>query len=190
MEVGRYFLYKGRIFLYGFLALLFSFVLSAVAGSQQRDLFVIPLWTQFLLARTLDDFFDYEKDGERLRRGFDREEDGEVGFEKIKKNRARYGIGRRGLLRLCIATGLLYTISNLFIYGGGGLLCLVIVIWLLLEEKIPQLKNGAGAISGIYYLSRLRPLSEFKLQELVFLAGLVLLSLVFGVWKRKRRDDL
>ncbi|MDO4793308.1 MAG: hypothetical protein Q3993_03935 [Filifactor alocis] len=184
MEVARYFLYKGRIFVYALLAVLLSSVVSTVASSR-CELFVLPIWLQLLLARTLDDFFDYEKDERRSGHSVGGGEERE-----LRLGKSRYGIDRRRLGRLCVATALLYTGVNLLIYAGGGLFCLVIVLWMLLEEKFLWLQSGAGAVSGAYYLSRVRPLSEFGLRELVFLGGLVLLSLVFGVWKRKKRDDL
>lgn len=184
MEVAGYFLYKGRLFIYALLALFLSSVISAAASSR-CELFVLPIWLQLLLARTLDDFFDYEKDARRSVRGMNGE-----GGRGICFGNSRYGLDRRGLRRLCLVTSLLYVGVNLLIYGAGGLFCLLIVLWMLLEERVSWLQSGAGAVSGAYYLSRVRSLSEFGLREFVFLAGLVLLSLVFGIWKRKRRDDL
>lgn len=168
MEVARYFMYKGRVAIYALLALALSFVLSVPAGAEHRFSFVLPIWLQLLFARTLDDFFDYEKD------------DG----------RSRYGLEREALRKLCVVTGLVFAGRNLLLYGGGGFWSLGIVLWLVLEETFAPLQNGAAVISAAYYLGRVRPIREFGRKEFAFFAGLFVLSLLFGVWKRKRRNDL
>lgn len=161
-------MYKGRVALYALLSFVLSFALSVPAGAEHRLSFVFPIWLQLLFARTLDDFFDYEKDDGRL----------------------RYGLEREEMKRLCVLTGLIYAGGNLLLYGGGGFWSLGIVFWLVLEEKFAPLQNGAAVISAAYYLGRVRPIREFGRKELAFFAGLLVLSLLFGIWKRKRRNDL
>ena len=162
MDVIRYFL-KLRIFIYLLISLVLGMVFSAVIGRNVYRSLTPVLFTYLYLLRIMDDYFDYERDKETKK-------------VKIKKEKLQI------LLGLAIA---LYLWLNFITYGLRSSCAVLIVA--LAEEKFVFLQIFMAAFSAFCYLSIYKKLSDFGKAEVIFLAIIFAISLIFVFFKRRKR---
>ena len=164
MDVIRYFL-KFRIFVYLLISLVLGMVFSAVIGRNVYRSLTPILFTQLYLLRIIDDYFDYERD----------KKEGKFKLEKEKL---------QVLLGLAIA---LYLWINFSTYGLRSSCAVLIAALALAEEKFVFLQIFMAAFSAFCYLSIYKKLSDFGKAEVIFLAIIFAISLVFVFFKRRKR---
>ena len=164
MDVIRYFL-KFRTFVYLLISCILAVVFSAVIGRNVYRSLTPVLFTQLYLLRITDDYFDYERDKETKK-------------VKIKKEKLQI------LLGLAIA---LYLWINISTYGLRSSCVVLIAALVLAEEKFVFLQIFMAAFSAFYYLSIYKKLSDFGKAEVIFLAIIFAISLVFVFLKRRKR---
>ena len=164
MDVIRYFL-KFRTFVYLLISCILAVVFSTVIGSNVYRSLTPILFTQLYLLRIIDDYFDYERDKETKK-------------VKIKKEKLQI------LLGLAIA---LYLWLNFITYGLRSSCAVLIVGLALAEEKFVFLQIFMAAFSAFCYLSIYKKLSDFGKAEVIFLAIIFAISLVFVFFKRRKR---
>ena len=164
MDVIRYFL-KFRTFVYLLISCILAVVFSTVIGSNVYRSLTPVLFTQLYLLRITDDYFDYERDKETKK-------------VKIKKEKLQI------LLGLAIA---LYLWLNFITYGLRSSCVVLIAALVLAEEKFVFLQIFMAAFSAFYYLSIYKKLFDFGKAEVIFLAIIFAISLVFVFSKRRKR---
>ena len=164
MDVIRYFL-KFRTFVYLLISLVLGMFFSAVIGRNVYRSLTPVLFTHLYLLRIMDDYFDYERDKETKK-------------VKIKKEKLQV------LLGLAIA---LYLWINFSRYGLRSSFAVFIVGLALAEEKFVFLQIFMAAFSAFCYLSVYKNLSDFGKAEVIFLAIIFAISLVFVFFKRRKR---
>ncbi len=164
MDVIRYFL-KFRIFVYLLISLVLGMVFSAVTGRNVYRSLTPVLFTQLYLLRITDDYFDYERDKETKK-------------VKIKKEKLQILLGLAMLLYLWI---------NFSRYGLRSSCAVFIAALALAEEKFVFLQIFMAAFSAFCYLSIYKNLSDFGKAEVIFLAIIFAISLVFVFFKRRKR---
>lgn len=164
MDVIRYFL-KFRIFIYLLISLVLGMFFSAVIGRNVYRSLTPILFTQLYLLRIIDDYFDYERDKKE-------------GKFKLKKEKLQV------LLGLAIA---LYLWINFSTYGLRSSFSVFIVGLALAEEKFVFLQILMAVLSAFYYLSIYKRISDFGKAEVIFLAIIFAISLVFVFFKRRKR---
>ena len=164
MDVIRYFL-KFRTFVYLLISCILAVVFSTVIGSNVYRSLTPVLFTQLYLLRITDDYFDYERDKETKK-------------VKIKKEKLQI------LLGLAIA---LYLWLNFITYGLRSSCVVLIAALVLAEEKFVFLQIFMAAFSAFYYLSIYKKLFDFGKAEVIFLAIIFAISLVFVFFKRRKK---
>lgn len=164
MDVIRYFL-KFRTFVYLLISCILAVVFSTVIGRNVYRSLTPVLFTHLYLLRIMDDYFDYERDKETKK-------------VKIKKEKLQI------LLGLAIA---LYLWLNFITYGLRSSCVVLIAALVLAEEKFVFLQIFMAAFSAFYYLSIYKKLFDFGKAEVIFLAIIFVISLVFVFFKRRKR---
>ena len=164
MDVIRYFL-KFRTFVYLLISCILAVVFYTVIGRNVYRSLTPVLFTQLYLLRIMDDYFDYERDKETKK-------------VKIKKEKLQI------LLGLAIA---LYLWLNFITYGLRSSCVVLIAALALAEEKFVFLQIFMAAFSAFCYLSIYKKLSDFGKAEVIFLAIIFAISLVFVFFKRRKK---
>ena len=164
MDVIRYFL-KFRTFVYLLISFILAVVFSTVIGRNVYRSLTPVLFTQLYLLRITDDYFDYERDKETKK-------------VKIKKEKLQILLGLAMLLYLWL---------NFITYGLRSSCAVLIVALALAEEKFVFLQIFMAVLSAFYYLSIYKRISDFGKAEVIFLAIIFAISLVFVFFKRRKR---
>jgi hypothetical protein len=164
METLRYLLFKGRLFIYAFLAIAFSGALSFVLEKNVFAPLFLLIFVQLFINRLTDDFFDREKDEKKGKKVFPKET-----IQAL-------------LCLFCI----FYVVVNLYLYSFFGALSLMLILLAFIQEKLETLQMFSGDISALYYLCAYRKPGEFGIREAVFLLVLLLASVLFGIMKRRK----
>lgn len=167
METMRYFFYKKRAFLYLGLALGLSVLFWSVTQKKEAMQLFFLFFTQIWFLRLSDDLSDYEKD---LAMG-----KMQLQKEKLTALLLIFALGFMGL--------------NLFFFKIAGLIGMGLLLLIQLKERASIFAPLIAPISGIYYMGNLMSLIEMGWKEVLFLFALFLISVGFGIRKRKK-DDL
>lgn len=165
MEVVSYLFYKGRIFIYLALALLFSLSLSFFAGYGAFLRLSILLFLELWLLRLVDDRADYDKD----------------------RTLGRRQLGREVLSILIILFSTLFSSLNVILFGSGGFFSIALLILIVFKAKSAYLPPLIGPLSGVYYLGRYLPLASMAWELGLFLLVIFCLSVAYAIYKRMKR---
>lgn len=167
METMRYFFYKKRVFLYLGLSLGLSVLFWAITQKKEAMRLFLLFFTQIWFLRLSDDLSDYEKD---------------LAMGKLQLQKEK-------LTALFLIFALAFMGLNLFFFKSAGLIGMGLLLFIHLKEKSCIFPPLIAPITGIYYMGNLMPLMEMGWKEGLFLFALFLISVGFGMRKRKK-DDL
>ena len=147
---------------YILVGVLFALVLSAMIGEVKWELIPIVVLNVFII-RLLDDCFDYNKD------------------KKIKKKQP---LSFRQLVWMTIICCTIYFIMNIIFYGWWGLFALLMILYMVVENKHEALKIFFVSAASMYYVG---PYCEMvNVATVIYLILMVLLSAGFYVYKRQK----
>lgn len=157
----NYFLKHGY---YVILGVLFAVVLSALIGEMKWELIPIIIINVFMV-RLLDDCFDYAKD-------------------KKAKNKKQL-LSFKQLVWTTVVLGIVYFIINVVFYGLWGVFSLLVILYMVVENKHETLKMFFVSVASMYYIGAYRELTSVPI--IIFLILMVLLSVGFYIYKRQKR---
>lgn len=166
----NYFLKYGY---YVILGVLFAVVLSALIGEMKWELIPIIIINAFMI-RLLDDCFDYAKD-------------------KKAKNKKQL-LSFKQLAWMTAVLSIVYFIINVVFYGSWGLFSLLVILYMVVENKHETLKMFFVSVASMYYIGGYRELTSIPI--IIYLILMVLLSVGFYIYKRQKsrrkgqRNDL
>ncbi len=164
MEIIKYCWYKGRLLLYVLIACLLSYLICFLADTAYDFKLAFMIFLQIFLLRLFDDYYDYQKDSLA---------------GKLQLNKAL-------LKRLLVVVSMLYLAINIYSYGLYGMFSLLIVGLINMEQKYAIIQNFLALISALYYISQIHAISTFKLAEMLFLLMILIVSVLFVMFKRKK----
>ena len=157
----NYFLKHGYYVIFG---ALFAVVLSALIGEMKWELIPIIIINIFMV-RLLDDCFDYAKDKKA----------------KSKKQLLSF----KQLIWTIVVLGAVYFMINVAFYGLWGAFSLLIILYMVVENKHETLKMFFVSVASMYYIGAYRELTSVPI--IIFLILMVLLSVGFYIYKRQKR---
>lgn len=149
---------------YVIMGTLFAIVLSVLIGDMKWELIPIIIINAFMI-RLLDDCFDYGKD-------------------KKAKNK-KQPLSFKQLIWLTTALGVVYFIINIVSYGLWGLFSLLMILYMVIENKHETLKIFFVSVASMYYIGAYRELASAPI--IIYLILMVLLSAGFYIYKRQKR---
>ena len=143
---------------YMILGVLFAVVLSALIGEMEWELIPIIIINAFMI-RLLDDCFDYARD-------------------KKAKNKKQL-LSFKQLVWTTVVFGMVYFIMNVVFYGLWGAFSLLVILYMVVENKHETLKMFFVSVASIYYIGAYRELTSIPI--IVYLILMVLLSVGFYI---------
>ena len=149
---------------YVIMGTLFAIVLSVLIGDMKWELIPIIIINAFMI-RLLDDCFDYGKD------------------KKVKNKKQLLSF--KQLIWLTTALGVVYFIINIVSYGLWGLFSLLMILYMVIENKHETLKIFFVSVASMYYIGAYRELASAP--TIIYLILMVLLSVGFYIYKRQKR---
>lgn len=149
---------------YVILGALSAVVLSALISEMKWELILIVVINAFMV-RLLDDCFDYVKD-------------------KKAKNK-KQPLSFKQLVWTTVVFGIVYFIINVVFYGLWGLFSLLMILYMVVENKHETLKMFFVSFASTYYIGAYRELTSVPI--IIYLVLMVLLSVGFYIYKRQKR---
>ena len=156
----RYFL---KYCYYVVVGAIFAVILSALIGAMKWELIPILIINVFLI-RLLDDCFDYIKDKKR------------PGKQILKK---------KELYIATVILALVFLALNTIFFSWWGLFSLLLLIYMVVENKHETLKIFFVSVASMYYIGAYRLLNSVPI--IVYLLLMVILSAGFYFYKRSKR---
>ena len=148
---------------YALIGVLFAFVLSAMIGEMKWELIPIIILNMFIV-RLLDDCFDYAED------------------KKIKKKQL---LNYKQLIWATVICCIIYLVLNMVFFGLWGLFALLMILYMVVENKHESLKLFFVSLASMYYIGAYRELTSTVI--MVYLILMVVLSVGFYMYKRQKR---
>ena len=157
----KYFLKHSYYILIG---LLFALILCALIGDFKWELIPIVILNAFLI-RLLDDYFDFNND------------------QKTKKKSELPT--KKQLIWSTTILGIFYLILNIIFYKLWGLLAILLIIYMLIENKYEFLKVFFVPIASIYYIGLYHELTTVPI--ILYLIIVTIGSIGFYIYKSHKR---
>lgn len=148
---------------YALIGVLFALVLSAMIGEMKWELIPIIILNVFIV-RLLDDCFDYAED------------------KKIKKKQL---LNYKQLIWATVICCIIYLVLNMVFFGLWGLFALLMILYMVVENKHESLKLFFVSVASMYYIGAYRELTSTVI--IVYLILMVVLSVGFYMYKRQKR---
>lgn len=165
MRAVRYFLRKSMLVVYAMLSLIFTTMISFTTGVVFSPNLFLILLTVLCMIRVTDDIFDFEKDAQRK--------------EQL--------LNKKELVILDIALAVIFCAANIFSYGYMGIVALLFVPYVVLEEKFTVMQRFLMFLLLLYYLMVSSPAGlVLTVPTAVFLILALIMPLFYGAYKRSR----
>lgn len=153
--------------------LIISFILSIVFCFIIKEPISLSLWINIyiilIILRITDNIYDYEKDRKQKK----------ISFTK------------KQLYRLNLLFVFLFFILNIYLYKKLGLFSLVFIVYIFLQEKYKILQNFLMMFLFIYFLKTYSiNLFNGNIRIHGFLILTIILPIAFGIYKRRKDNDL
>lgn len=161
MKILKYFFQNGRILLYSAASLLLALSLYAFTGHLPQVFIEILLI--IVLARVIDDRFDYDQDAGK---------------------RNQY-LGKRELALTGTVLAFLFAAVSVLFFGRWGWLSLLFIGWLIGEEYLDIMEILLPPLFALYLIYAYR--FTLSTGSLIYSAVILLLSAAFKACKNKRR---
>ena len=142
---------------------IFAAILSALIGVMKWELMPIIIVNVFLI-RLFDDCFDFVKDKKR------------PGKQILKK---------KELFVAAFILSLVYLTLNTVFYSWWGLFSLLLLLYMVIENKHETLKVFFVSVASMYYIGVYRMLDSIPI--ILYLIIMVVLSFTFYLYKRSKR---
>lgn len=168
MKVLLYLWQGKKLLFYIALSVVISLAMSLTLGALRDFLLILKLFALsfllFILLRTADDYFDFEKD----------------------RGRKEQPLSKRGILSIMLVVAALFVGLNVLFYLLYGLCSIIVLGYLLAQQKVGFLKLFFMPIVSAYYfyLNRTGDLPYLAIG--IYLAVCLILSVAFYIFKRKR----
>ena len=148
---------------YVLIGVLFALVLSAMIGEMKWELIPIIILNVFIV-RLLDDCFDYAKD---------------------KKTKKKQLLNYKQLIWATVICCIIYLVLNMVFFGLWGLFALLMILYMVVENKHESLKLFFVSVASMYYIGAYRELTSTVI--IVYLILMVVLSTGFYIYKGQKR---
>lgn len=153
--------------------LIISFILTILFCIVIEEAISISLWMNIyiilIVLRITDNIYDYEKD--------------------IKQKRIKFT--KKQLYRLNLLFVFLFFTLNIYLYGEIGLLSLIFIAYIFLQEKYEFLQSFLMMFLFLYFLKTYSiSLSNGNIRIYGFLILTIILPIAFGKYKRRKNNDL
>ena len=170
MKIFKYFIKDYKLIIYSILSLIISLVMSFLLNIFNNTIliFTLSLMILFLLfiIRITDDIFDYDKD--------------------IKNKKLI--LTKKQLINLDIIFIVLFILINLYQYHLLGLISVILIFYIILQQKFELLKIIFMFLSSTYYLYVNSNSDIFKNYFVwIYLILCLLLPILYYFYKRRKK---
>ena len=170
MKIFKYFIKDYKLIIYSILSLIISLVMSFLLNIFNNTIliFTLSLMILFLLfiIRITDDIFDYDKD--------------------IKNKKLI--LTKKQLINLDIIFIVLFILINLYQYHLLGLISVILIFYIILQQKFELLKIVFMFLSSTYYLYVNSNSDIFKNYFVwIYLILCLLLPILYYFYKRSKK---
>ncbi len=170
MKIFKYFIKDYKLIIYSILSLIISLVMSFLLNIFNNTIliFTLSLMILFLLfiIRITDDIFDYDKD--------------------IKNKKLI--LTKKQLINLDIIFIVLFILINLYQYHLLGLISVILIFYIILQQKFELLKIIFMFLSSTYYLYVNSNSDIFKNYFVwIYLILCLLLPILYYFYKRSKK---
>ena len=157
----KYFLKHSYYILIG---LFFALILCALIGDFKWELIPIIILNAFLI-RLFDDYFDFDKDQKSKKKS-----------ELLTKNQ---------LICSIITLSILFLTLNIILFKLWGLLSILLIAYIIIENKYEFLKVLFIPLASIYYIGLFHELTTAPV--IFFLIATMICSIGFYIFKSQKR---
>ena len=157
----KYFLKHSYYILIG---LLFALILCALIGDFKWELIPVVILNAFLI-RLFDDYFDFNNDQKNKKKS-----------ELLTKNQ---------LIWSTIVLSIFYLILNIVFFKLWGLLAILLVTYMIIENKYELMKLFFVTLASLYYIGLFHELATAPV--VIFLIATMICSIGFYILKSKKR---
>ena len=157
----KYFLKHSYYILIG---LFFALILCALIGDFKWELIPVVILNAFLI-RLFDDYFDFNNDQKNKKKS-----------ELLTKNQ---------LIWSTIVLSIFYLILNIVFFKLWGLLAILLVTYMIIENKYELMKLFFVTLASLYYIGLFHELATAPV--VIFLIATMICSIGFYILKSKKR---
>ncbi len=144
---------------YFIISLIFVILISLITWKVRIELLPIVLSNLYLL-RILDDYYDFDTDKK----------------EKI--------LSKKQLMIIFIILSLIFVLLNVIFYKYIGIISLLFIIYIILENKFEFLKVFLLCIESIFYIAVYNSLNN--VYAIIYLTICIMASIIFYIYKRRK----
>lgn len=170
MKIFKYFIKDYKLIIYSILSLIISLVMSFLLNIFNNTILIFTLFLMILfllfIIRITDDIFDYDKD--------------------IKNKKLI--LTKKQLINLDIIFIVLFILINLYQYHLLGLISVILIFYIILQQKFELLKIIFMFLSSTYYLYVNSNSDIFKNYFVwIYLILCLLLPILYYFYKRSKK---
>lgn len=170
MKIIKYLLKGYKLVLYSATGMSISIVMSFVLDKIRNVSMIFTLFfiitALLFVIRITDDIFDYEKD---------------------KKDKKQI-LSKKQLITTDIIVIIFYLTMNLYYYQLFGMISVLFVFYIFIQQRIERLKIFFMILASVYYLYMNSNMNEFRsLRVLSYLGLCFVIPAIYGFYKRKGR---
>lgn len=145
---------------YIIISVILTVIISFITNGIRLELFPIILINLYIL-RIFDDYFDYETDKK----------------EKL--------LSKNNLKNIAVIISVLYIILNIVFYKFYGIISIVLVGYMLIQNKYEILKIFLLLLTSIFYINMYVSLNNARV--IIYLLISIILSISYYIYKRSKK---
>ena len=170
MKIFEYFIKDYKLIIYSILSLIISLIMSFLLNIFNNAILIFTLFLMILfllfIIRITDDIFDYDKDIENK----------------------KLILTKKQLINLDITFIVLFILINLYQYQLLGLISVILILYIILQQKFELLKIIFMFLSSTYYLYVNSNSDIFKNYFVwIYLILCLLLPILYYFYKRSKK---
>lgn len=170
MKIFEYFIKDYKLIIYSILSLIISLIMSFLLNIFNNAILIFTLFLMILfllfIIRITDDIFDYDKDIENK----------------------KLILTKKQLINLDITFIVLFILINLYQYHLLGLISVILILYIILQQKFELLKIIFMFLSSTYYLYVNSNSDIFKNYFVwIYLILCLLLPILYYFYKRSKK---